>query len=300
MLIQINSSDHNPVVAPGAKPSDSWELDTPWLEQYFVEEGEAGVSGFILSNSNFVALPWGTDVEAFTIALAQTMAGSVQRVLRFPDSFFTVIEPADVLSPFTRENAPAQGSGYTIADLMSELQVLANPVPAQGLTLVRNVEDMEMYTRLKVARARQAVDTSMRLLAEELASATYWMEVRKAQNPDRSFATPAVAALQALRTILPWQLADRPAVPQGELLYAFMQGNPAAAFMGSASAAPESTTVEVSSNRAQSVRKARRVPAARVRSRTNKAAKATAASRQTLRTLAAESSGRRAGAAAKK
>jgi len=300
ILTQINSSDHNPVVAPGTKPSDSWELETPWLEQYYVEEGEAGVSGFIMSNSNFVALPWGNDLESFTIALAQTMAGSVQRVLRFPDSFFTVIEPADVLSPFTRANAPSQGAGYTIADLMAELQTLANPVPAQGLTLVRNVEDMEMYTRQKVARARVAVDTSMRLMAEELASATYWMEVRKAQNPGRSFGGPAVAALHSVRSVLPWQDEDRPALPQGDLLYAFMQANPAAAYMGSDAAGPKSTTVKVRSNRATSSRKARRVSAGTVRSRTDKAADSTAARRKTLETLAAESTSRRAKSGASK
>lgn len=288
MLIQINSSDHNPVVAPGAKPSDSWELDTPWFRQYHVEEGEAGVSGYILSNSNFVALPWGNDLEAFTIALAQTMAGSVQRVLRFPDSFFTVIEAGDVLPAGIRANAPSQGSGYTISDLMAELQTLANPVPAQGLTLVRNVEDMEMYTRLKVARARVAVDTSMRLLAEELASATYWMEVRKAQNPGRSFGGPATAALHSVRSVLPWQDSDPPALPQGDLLYAFMQANPAAAYMGSDAAGPSSSTVRVRTNRAGKRSKARRVPAAAVRSRTSKSVGATAAKRRTLRTLAGE------------
>ena len=73
MLIQINSSDHNPAVVPGSKPSDSWELDTPWLKQYYVNSG--GKKGFILSNSNFVAMPWANDMEAFTIALAQSHRG---------------------------------------------------------------------------------------------------------------------------------------------------------------------------------------------------------------------------------
>ncbi len=154
VTIQNNSSDHNPVVAPGTKPSDSWELDTPWIRQYFVEAGEAGVSGFILSNSNFVALPLGNDLEAFTIALAQSVAGSVQRVLRFPDTFFTVIEPGNVLMAAIRANAPAQGAAYTVADLMAELQKLTNPVPAQGLPLGQNVEDMEVYTRQRPGLAR--------------------------------------------------------------------------------------------------------------------------------------------------
>jgi hypothetical protein len=37
------------------------------------------------------------------------------------------------------------------------------------------------------------------------------MEVRKAQNPERSFGTAPVAALQALRAVIPWQQATDPA-----------------------------------------------------------------------------------------
>ena len=180
MLIQINSSDHNPAVVPGAKPSDSWELNTPWLKQYYVNSG--GKKGFILSNSNFVAMPWANDMEAFTIALAQTIAGSVQRDMRFPDTFFTVVAPKDVFDPGVLAKAAPQAQSYTISDLMAEVQELATPIPAQGNALVRNVEDMENFTRQKAARARLAVDDAFRLVAQEALSATYWMNVRAAQG----------------------------------------------------------------------------------------------------------------------
>lgn len=230
MLIQINSSDHNPAVVPGTKPSDSWELNTPWLKQYYVNSG--GKKGFILSNSNFVALPWANDMEAFTIALAQSIAGSVQRDMRFPDTFFTVVAPSDVLSSDVLAKAAPQAQSYTISDLMAEVQQLANPIPAQGNALVRNVEDMEMFTRQKVARARLAVDNAFRLVAQEALSATYWMNVRAAQRPSRSFGAAPAAAWQALRAVIPWQADSRPEVPAGELAYAFMLANPASAFMG--------------------------------------------------------------------
>jgi histidine ammonia-lyase len=240
ILIQINSSDHNPAVVPGSKPSDSWELNTPWLRRYFVEEGEAGVSGFILSNANFVAQPWGNDLEGYTIALANALAAHVQRVLRFPDTFFTVVAPADVLSADVLANAPPTGASYTISDLMAEIQTLANPVPAQGNALVRNVEDMETFTRQRVARARLAVDDAMRLVAQEMLSSSYWMEIRKAQNPARSFGVAPASALAAVRAVIPWQLApdQRPELPAGELVYSFLMANPAARFMGGAAAEP--------------------------------------------------------------
>jgi histidine ammonia-lyase len=238
--IQINSSDHNPAVVPGSKPSDSWELDTPWLRRYFVQEGEAGVSGFILSNANFVAQPWGNDLEAYTIALANALAAHVQRVLRFPDTFFTVVAPADVFSADVLSNAPPTGASYTISDLMAEIQTLANPVPAQGNALVRNVEDMETFTRQRVARARLAVDNAMRLIGQEMLSSTYWMELRKAQNPSRSFGVAPANALAAFRAVIPWQSAPdlRPELPAGELVYSFLVANPAAGYMGGAAADP--------------------------------------------------------------
>ena len=230
MLIQINSSDHNPAVVPGAKPSDSWELDTPWLKQYYVNSG--GKKGYILSNSNFVAMPWANDMEAFTIALAQTIAGSVQRDMRFPDTFFTVVAPSDVFSSDVLSKAAPQAQSYTISDLMAEVQELANPIPAQGNALVRNVEDMENFTRLKVARARLAVDDAFRLIAQEALSATYWMNVRSTQRPSRSFGAAPNAAWQSLRAVIPWQSDNRPEIPAGELAYAFMVANPASTFMG--------------------------------------------------------------------
>ena len=237
MLIQINSSDHNPAVVPGAKPSDSWELNTPWLKQYYVNSG--GKRGFIMSNSNFVALPWANDVESFSLALAQSIAGSVQRDMRFPDTFFTVVAPSDVLTADVTAKAPPQAASYTISDLMAEVQQLANPIPAQGNALVRNVEDMEMFTRQKVARARLAVDNAFRLVAQEALSATYWMNVRDIQSRTtfsdkyaRKFGAAPTAAWTALRSVIPWQADNRPEEPAGDLAYAFMVANPASAFMG--------------------------------------------------------------------
>src|SRR3984885_3095687 len=37
--LQMNSSDHNPAVRVGASPSDSWELATPQLAQFYVKGG---------------------------------------------------------------------------------------------------------------------------------------------------------------------------------------------------------------------------------------------------------------------
>src|SRR5882757_10416905 len=97
LLIQINSSDHNPAVRVGAAPSDSWELDTPQMRQFYVKGGPLshGQHGFILSNANWDPYPLANEIEAFTIALANMDAAVAQRINRFTSSFFTGIPSTD-------------------------------------------------------------------------------------------------------------------------------------------------------------------------------------------------------------
>jgi hypothetical protein len=147
---------------------------------------------------------------------------------------------------------------------MAELQVLVNPVPAQGNPLEQNVEDMEGFGRLKVARARLAVDDAMYLIGQELLSSTRWMNIRAVQRPGRSFGGPPAAAWQAFRTVVPWQQNpdDRPNVVPGELAYGFMRGNPAAQFMGQDASEPDFLRSQArrlaSRTRARTVRALRR------------------------------------------
>jgi len=143
-----------------------------------------------------------------------------------------VISPSDVLSPEELGNAAPAANDYNLADLMAEIQTLANPVPAQGNAIVRNVEDLQAEGRIKVARARLAVDNTLYLLAEDALNATYWMNVRQAQDSSRSFGASPTAAWNAFRRVVPWQLPgdQRPAVPTTNLAYAFLLGNPASQF----------------------------------------------------------------------
>jgi histidine ammonia-lyase len=233
--LQINSSDHNPVVAVGWAPEDSPELSTPWFMQYYVRggpnnstcRGEGCEHGYILSNANWEPINIDNQIEALTISVANLATAIDQRVQRFSNTFFTVITPSDVLTPAQLGNAAPAANDYNLADLMAEIQTLANPVPAQGNAIVRNVEDLQAEGRIKVARARLAVDNTLYLLAEDLLNATYWLNVRQAQDPERSFGAAATAAWSAFRRVVPWQLpaSQRPQVPGTHLAYAFLVGN---------------------------------------------------------------------------
>jgi histidine ammonia-lyase len=102
-------------------------------------------------------------------------------------------------------NAMPMAGGYLPADLWIELTGLINPVAPQGQAIVATVEDLQAETRLKLTRARQAVDVSTHLLAQDILTSTNWIEIRKRQDPGRKFGTAPSAALTALREVVPFQ-----------------------------------------------------------------------------------------------
>jgi histidine ammonia-lyase len=233
-LIQMNSSDHNPAVRVGASPSDSWELATPQLAQFYVK-GSArnhGQHGFIFSNANWDPYPMANEVEAFTIALANMDTAIAQRMLRFTNAFFTVIKPSDESPGEPGRFHVTQGSEIDAAALMQEIQGLINPVPPEGNALIQNVEDLQAQTRLKVSRAHTVVEDTIDLLAEDLLSGTYWLDLRRAQNASRAFGTAPTAVWKAFRAVLPFDGSGAAAAgqPIHEIAADFIRANRAENF----------------------------------------------------------------------
>jgi histidine ammonia-lyase len=206
VLIQMNSSDHNPAVRVGASPSDSWELATPQLAQYYVKGGplSRGQHGFIFSNANWDPYPMANELEAFSIALANMDVAIAQRMLRFTNTFFTVLSPSEEVPGEPGRFGLAQGSEIDSAALMQEIQGLIEPVPPEGNALIRTVEDLQTQTRIKVERARFLVADTVELLAEDLLTGTSWLDLRKAQGPDRSFGAAPTAVWSAFRAKVPF------------------------------------------------------------------------------------------------
>jgi len=232
-LIQMNSSDHNPAIRLGASPGDSWELSTPQLAQFYVK-GSArnhGQHGFIFSNANWDPYPMANEIEAFTIALANMDTAVTQRVIRFTSPFFTVAAASDESPGEPGRFHLTQGSEIDVVALMQEIQGLINPVPPQGNALIQNVEDMQTQTRLKVTRARAAVEDTVELLAEDLLTGTYWLDLRKSQNPARTFGVPPTAIWTAFRAVLPFNGVGPTATqPIHEIAAAFIRSHAAASF----------------------------------------------------------------------
>jgi histidine ammonia-lyase len=243
VLIQMNSSDHNPAVRVGASPKDSWELSTPQLAQFYVKGGPRshGQHGFIFSNANWDPYPMANEIEAFTIALANMDAAVAQRMLRFTNTFFTVSAPSDESPGEPGRFHMTLGSEIDAAAVMQEIQGLINPVPPEGNALIQNVEDLQTQTRLKVIRARTAVDDTVELLAEDLLTGSYWLDLRKLQNPDRNFGASPTAVWSAFRTALPFDGAGPSSAsqPVHEIATTFIRSHPASNFYKESLREPE-------------------------------------------------------------
>jgi histidine ammonia-lyase len=208
VVLQMNSSDHNPAVRTDLSPQDSWELSTPQMMKYYVKGGENshGKQGYIVSNANWDPYPMANKLEAFITALANMDIAVSLRIDRFSNPFFTAAIAAQVL------HAPpgagfdlfrAGGGGFTPVDLEQEIQSLTNPIAPSGQAIVGTVEDLQAQTRIKAYRARQAVGTTLDLLAHDLLTAAFWLDVRKTQEPSREFGQAPTAAWLALRKTVP-------------------------------------------------------------------------------------------------
>jgi histidine ammonia-lyase len=241
VVLQANSSDHNPAVSVGSSPQDSWELATPQMMRFYVKGGahSNGQHGYIVSNANWDPYPLANKIEGFVIALANMDVAVMLRVERFRNAFFTGVAAEDVI-PGVRDGF----YDYAPVDLQQEVQSLMNPIAPFGSAIVGNVEDLQGQTRIKVQHARQAVDTTFDLLGFDLLEGGLWMDVRKTQDSSRRFGAAPTAAWMAYRKVVPLAqvagdsgsktkpAASAPTVSIPSLTADFLRRTPAANFYG--------------------------------------------------------------------
>ncbi|MHB8477111.1 MAG: aromatic amino acid ammonia-lyase [Steroidobacteraceae bacterium] len=248
VVLQMNSSDHNPAVRTDLSPEDSWEMSTPQMMKFYVKGGKNsnGKHGYIVSNANWDPYPMANKLEDFVIALANMDIAVSLRIDRFFNPFFTLTNPAQVLHMSPGNGFAiymAGGGGFTPVDLEQEIQSLTNPVAPSGQAIVATVEDLQAQTRVKAYRARQAVSTTFDLLAHDLLTATLWLDVRKSQDPSRSFGDGPTAAWAAFRKIVPL-LPDMEGVPtqsRAMAAAAFLKSTPASTFFAGGETMPRSS-----------------------------------------------------------
>jgi histidine ammonia-lyase len=247
-LIQMNATDHNPTARPGVSPEHSWELSTPHFMRYYIEGGKYsnGVGGYIFSNSNWHPYPLMNKIEAFSMALMNFSVIQVQTINRFASPFFTVVTADEVLNPDGDNRIPrgARGGG-SIHWLWAEIQAYAMPLAPDAISSGEGVADISSVPLLRLSRANAALDAARDLMAEEVIIAAFWMDVRKAQDPSRSFGEAPTAVWERLREIVPidGEPAEPATVSETTRVAAFMQAMPASAFYDGGPAMPDAGTI---------------------------------------------------------
>jgi histidine ammonia-lyase len=221
VVLQANSSDHNPAVSVSLGPTDSWELATPQMMRFYVKGGaySHGQHGYIVSNANWDPYPLANKLEGFVIALANMDVAVMLRIERFRNTFFTGIAAESVIP-----GAHSAFYEYSPVDLQQEVAGLMNPVAPFGSAIVGTVEDLQAQTRIKVQHARQAIDTTFDLLGFDLLEGSLWMDVRKIQDAHRRFGPASTAACAAYRKAVP--LESLPATTSD-----FLRNTPASTFL---------------------------------------------------------------------
>jgi histidine ammonia-lyase len=247
VLVQINSGEQNPAFIVGASPTDSWELSTPQFMKYYVKGGPLsnGQHGYVFSNANWDPYPMANEIEAFTNALANMDAAVAQRIERFsdrgPTAFFTGVKIADVLSPEQIAGSPSMLEPYfAFMDVWEEIQSLSHSLTPEGNAADIGVADVEAQTRLKGSRGRQVVDLTMQLLAYDLLTSTYWMDVRKVETPSRNFGQAPTSLWTAFRKVVPFQqdIESRPNLPFSVVAYDFLKSSAPETFYAGGPAMP--------------------------------------------------------------
>jgi histidine ammonia-lyase len=234
VVIQMNSSDHNPGIRVGLSPSDSWDLNTPEMLKYYVKGGKNsnGKHGFIFSNANWDPYPLSNDLEAFTIALANADIAILLRAERFGSEFFTGEGTQQLLK--TLGGGGFFAGGFGNHETWQHIQGQIMPVPPEGYGGSSGVEELEAQSLLKAQRAQTAVDDTFRLLSIDLLTGTRWLDVRKSQDASREFGPGPTAAWEAFRKIVP--MKPDPAAPppapgaMGLAAIAFLKDHPAWTF----------------------------------------------------------------------
>jgi histidine ammonia-lyase len=236
---QINSADLNPLVLLGASPSDSPQLASPFMMQFYVKGGPLshGQHGYVFSTANWDPYPMANEEEAFTNALANMDVAVAQTIERFTDrtpiAFFTGVLPKDVLTPEQIRKSPFLSEPFwVVMDLWQQIQSLAQSIVPEGNATDLGVADIEGQTRLKTTRGQEVVDLTMKLLGYDLWNATYWLDVRHAQNASWNFGPVATGVWNAFRQVVPWQQepSERAPVPYGIAAYQFLESTPATRF----------------------------------------------------------------------
>jgi histidine ammonia-lyase len=201
MLLNLNSSDDNPVVIVDIEPETT---TTPQELQYYIKDKE--LKGAIIPTANFEPITWIIDFESLGIALTHVSHNSVQRMIHLVDPEKTG------LSRFLAPNITSIAFGTIQKAFMAldtEIRFLANPVSMDFFPLAGGLEDHATNASLVINHVAKSIDNLIYIAAMEEMHAAQAMDLRKQKNPDTHFSNDTNNELKAFRSIVPFLNEDR-------------------------------------------------------------------------------------------
>ena len=123
--------------------------------------------------------------------------------------------------------------GYNPTAIWQDIQGLAHVITPEGNPISNDVEELQAQTVQKVTRARRTVDDTMLLLGEDLLTATFWLDVRRAQSPGaqlRPRSHGGVDRVPPSRALAATAASPTAAARRKHRPHAFMTTHPAAEF----------------------------------------------------------------------
>jgi histidine ammonia-lyase len=199
LIIQINSTDDNPAVIPGATTVE--RADSKYVSNYLVK-GEQ--NGAIYPTANFDMLPVVARIERLSQALARLSQNIVMQTIRFENPNITG------LSRFLASEENTLGHAFgaiqkPLVELYAENEQLAMPVSMAGFALAGNIEDTFVNSLLAIRNLEKITDNMYHISSIQMLHTAQAIDLRGKVH----LANKTKALYDGYRKVVPFVSLDR-------------------------------------------------------------------------------------------
>lgn len=215
ITLQINTSDDNPAVIVGIKPTKN----TSKQEKIYYVEGD-DVYGAIIPTANFDPIAWVLNVERLNIALGHMSASSTQRIVKLGS--FCINQISRFLSPDQATIAFA-AIQKPIMYLNTDIQQLSIPVSTISYPVAGGIEDTATNSLLVAEHMNKIIDNLYQIMAFELMHASQSIDLKLLKDESLKLGDATSKLHKEYRKVIPFLQKDRPLTPDIEKSYRFIR-----------------------------------------------------------------------------
>lgn len=194
LLIQLNSTDDNPVVIP---------------------PGKNYPAGAVIPSANFEPLPWVTAFEQFSLSVARYSLLCAQQLIVLNTPAFTG------LSRFLATEETVHAFGAIEKDMMAlalHNKSLAMPLSMDYLPVAGGIEDIATRAPAVTQHLQQQIDNCYELLSILLIHSAQAVDLRRQQNPHFRLAQHTASLYDVVRASAAFMQSDKAIRPDVQTL----------------------------------------------------------------------------------